>query len=187
MRRTRIQLSVLLSVALAACAGSSSSSPPASASSVKPISTGVTGGGNLRVAGTDPSTVHTIPFAPERVWRSLPAVFDSIGIPVAELDPPKRAMGNSAFKVRGRLKNVPLSRYLDCGTSTQIGPNADSYEVNITLRAEVKPAEAGAATLVTTFEAIARPANFAQAYSQCASKGALESRFVALVNAQLKP
>ena len=186
MRRIRIVPSVLLSVVVAACA-SSSSSPPASASGARPISTGVTGSGNLRVAGTDPSTVHTIPFAPDRVWRSLPAVFDSIGIPVAELDPPKRTMGNSAFKVRGRLKNVPLSRYLDCGTSTQIGPNADSYEVNVTLRAEVRPAEAGAATLVTTFEAVARPANFAQAYSQCASKGALESRFVDLVKGQLKP
>jgi hypothetical protein len=138
------------------------------------------------MAGTDPSTVHAIPFAPEQVWRSLPAVFDSIGIPVADLDPPKRKIGNSAFKVRGRLKNVPLSRYIDCGTSTQIGPNADSYEVNVSLLAEVRPAEAGTSTIITTFEAVARPANFAQAYSQCSSKGALESRFIDLVNAQLK-
>ena len=172
---------VLLSVGLAACAGGSSS-----ASGTRPISTPVAGGGNLRVAGTDPSTVRTIAFAPDQVWRALPAVFDSIGIPVANLDAPKRMIGNSAFKIRGRLKNVPLSRYIDCGTSTQIGPNADSYEVNISLMAEVKPGAGGTTTLITTFEAVARPANFAQAYSQCGTKGILESRFGELVNAQLK-
>ena len=120
------------------------------------------------------------------MWRSLPAVFDSLGIPVANLDAPKRTMGNSSFKIRGRLKNVPLSRYIDCGTSTQIGPNADSYDVNLSLLAEVRPADGGASSLVTIFEAVAKPANFAQGYSQCATKGTLESRFVDLVNAQLK-
>jgi hypothetical protein len=140
----------------------------------------------MRVAGADPTTQHTIRSAPEQVWRSLPAVFDSLGIPVANLDAPKRTMGNSAFKIRGRLKNVPLSRYIDCGTSTQIGPNADSYDVNLSLLAEVRPAEGGASSLVTIFDAVAKPANFAQGYSQCASKGTLESRFVELVNAQIK-
>jgi hypothetical protein len=184
MRASRV-LSIAVSLAaLAACAGTSSS-----AAGVKPISTGVGGGaaaGNLRVVANDPTTQHKVPNAPEQVWRSLPAVFDSIGIPVANLDAPKRVMGNSAFKIRGRLKNVPLSRYIDCGTSTQIGPNADNYDVNISLLAEVKPGESGTTLLVTTFDAVARPANFAQAYSQCSSKGTLEARFVELVNGQAK-
>ncbi len=178
MRGTR----VLLSIALVGCAGST----PSSTAGVRPISAGVGGSGDLRITGTDPSTVHTIAYGPEQVWRSLPAVFDSIGIPVANLDAPKRVMGNSAFKIRGRLKNVPLSRYIDCGTSTQIGPNADSYDVNINLLAEVKPGDGGTTQLITTFEAVARPANFAQTYSRCATKGVLESRFADLVKAQLK-
>jgi len=174
---------LLLLIIVGACAGSGSgaSSAPATA---RPIST--PGVGGIRTVGSDPSTVHTIPFAPDQVWRSLPAVFDSIGIPVATLDVPNKKMGNPAFKVRGRLKNVPLSRYIDCGNSTQIGPNADSYDVNINLMAEVRPAPAGATTITTTFEAVARPANFAQSYSQCSSKGVLETRFSDLVNAQLK-
>jgi hypothetical protein len=119
------------------------------------------------------------------VWRSLPGVFDSLGIPVADLDATKRMIGNTQFKVRGRLKNVPLSRYIDCGTSTQIGPNADSYDVSISLLAEVRPAESGATRVTTIFNAVARPGNFAQDYSQCGSKGLIETQFIDIVKARL--
>jgi len=138
------------------------------------------------MAGSDAPNVHTLPFAPDQVWRALPAAFDSLGIPIETLDPAKRSMGNSGFKVRGRIKGVPLSRYIDCGNSTQIGPNADNYDVNITMLADVRPADAGTASVTTTFEAVARPANFAQEYSQCRSKGLLETRFIDIVKARLE-
>jgi hypothetical protein len=117
----------------------------------------------------------------------LPSVFDSLGVPVETLDPAKRTIGNSGFKVRGRLKNVPLSRFIDCGNSTQVGPNADSYEVNITLLAEVRVGEGGASNVTLAFQPLARPANFSQQYSQCSSKGVLETRFMDILNARLQP
>lgn len=144
-------------------------------------------GSTVTVSPTDASSVHVIAFAPDKVWRMLPAVFDSLGIPVATLDPAKRTIGNSGFKVRGRLKNVPLSRFIDCGNSTQVGPNADSYEVNITLLADVRPGDAGAANVTLAFQPFARPTNFSQQFSQCASKGVLESRFIDILNARLQP
>jgi hypothetical protein len=178
MRTTHL----LLLLPLAGCASSgSSSAPPPAQQTVMAM-----GGGNLRVSAADGSNVHTIPFAVDRVWRALPAVYDSLGIPVASLDPVKRTMGNEGFKLRGRLKSVPLSRYVDCGNSTQIGPNADSYEVVLTMLAEVRPAESGAATVTVTFQALARPANFAQEYSQCSSKGVLETRLIDLLKARLQ-
>jgi len=118
--------------------------------------------------------------------RALPAVFDSIGIPVAMLDQTGRRLGNEAFKVRGRLKGVSLSRYIDCGNSTQVGPNADSYEVVLTMIAEVHPADAGASSLRHTFSALARPVNFSQDYSACLSKSVLETRFMTLLTAALE-
>jgi hypothetical protein len=178
MRRASL---LLLLTSLAACASSGSSAAPPPAS--RTVSAG---GASLTMTGNDPSNVHTIAFSVDKVWRALPAVFDSIGIPVATLDPAKRSIGNSGFKIRGRLKGVPLSRYIDCGNSTQIGPNADSYDVNITLMADVRPAESGTSTVTTTMDAVARPANFAQEYSQCSSKGALETRFIAILNARLQ-
>ena len=175
----------LLLLSLAACASSGSGSSPAPASQTVRV-VGAGGGASVTMGGGNPANVHTISFAADRVWRALPAVFDSIGIPVATLDPAKRSIGNSGFKIRGRLRGVPLSRYIDCGNSTQIGPNADSYDVNITMLADVRPAESGASTVTMTLDAVARPANFAQEYSQCSSKGVLETRFIDILNARLQ-
>jgi len=133
------------------------------------------------------SNVHTLAAAPDQVWRTLPAVFDSLGIPVATLDAAKRIIGNSGFKVRGRLKGVPLSRYIDCGNSTQIGANADSYDVLLTMTAEVQPGEtAGATKLINHLQALAKPVNFSQEYSQCSSKGVLETKFFDILSARLQ-
>jgi hypothetical protein len=140
----------------------------------------------MAMGGGDASTSHVIAFAPDQVWRALPAVFDSLGIPIGTLDAAKRTMGNSGFKVRGRLRNTPLSRLIDCGNSTQVGPNADSYDVNLTLLAEVRPGEAGSSNVNLAFQAMARPATFAQEYSQCGSKAVLETRFVDILNAKLR-
>ena len=180
----RVLQSVSLLIAAGACGGSTSSSAPAPASSILRVS-GPGGNANIAMSGNDPSSVQKVPYALDKVWRALPAVFDSLGIPVANLDQAQHTLGNNAFKVRSRLKGVPLSRYLDCGNSTQIGPNADSYDVVLTMMAEVHPADAGASSVRQTVSAMARPATFSQDYSQCSSKGALETRFMALLNSAL--
>ena len=167
------------------CAGPGTGSAPAPVSSIMRVS-GPAGVNSVALGGNDPSAVRKVPYPVDKVWRVLPAVFDSIGIPLGMLEPTTRTMGNEAFKVRGRLKGVPLSRYIDCGNSTQIGPNADSYDVVITMIAEVRPAEAGASSVRHTFSAVARPSNFAQDYSQCASKSILEPRFMAVLTAALE-
>ena len=141
----------------------------------------------MRVGGIAEATGSaTLPYSVEQVWRVLPFVFDSLGIPISSMDPAKRTLGNEAFKVRARLKGTPLSRFIDCGTSTQIGPNADNYDVVLVLTAAVaKAAEAAEATVVTTFSAVAKPANFAQDYTPCNSKGLVESRFIDIVRTKL--
>jgi hypothetical protein len=166
---------------LAACA----SSTAGSGSSSSPQTVLVPGGPDLRISGTDASNVHTIAYPVDQVWRALPATFDSIGVPVAAIDPAKRTMGNEGFKLRGRLKNTPLSRFIDCGNSTQVGANADNYDVNLTLLAEVQPGEQGTSKVVLTFQALAKPANFSQEYSQCSSRAVLETRFLDILKARL--
>lgn len=177
----RTASAVLLTV-IASCASSGSSATLTPAPQSMQIA-----GSTVTAPGSDGSTLHVVPFAPDRVWRMLPSVFDSLGVPVGTLDAAKRTIGNSGFKVRGRLKNVPLSRFIDCGNSTQVGPNADSYEVNITLLAEVRAGEGGASNVTLAFQPLARPANFSQQYSQCGSKGVLETRFMEILNARLQP
>lgn len=136
--------------------------------------------------GADVSNARTFAFTVDQVWRALPVVFDSLGIPVQTIDPVRHTIGATGFLARHRLKNVPLSRYIDCG-SAQMGPAADDYDVRITLLAEVHPAEGGAATVTTTLEALAKPANYAQDYSRCSSKGSLEDKLFGFVRTRLAP
>jgi hypothetical protein len=177
---------LLLSLtAMAACAsaGSTSSTPPPRAQETVRV-TGGAGGATLTMSGADASSVQTLPYSVAQVWQVLPAVLDSLGIPVRTLDPATHRAGNAGFAIRRKLKNTPLSRYLDCGTSA-MGPTADDYDVNLSVFAELHPAASGASTLTTTVEAAARPPNYAQEYGRCSSKGLLEARINEMIKARL--
>jgi hypothetical protein len=175
---------VLLGCALAGCAssGGSSSAPPPSTQTVLRGP----GGSVLSVTGVDATNAQTIAFAPDQVVRILPNVLDSLGIPVAMLEPSKRSIGNPAFKIRQRLKGTPLSRYIDCGSSTQVGANADTYDVSLVVIADVAAAAANSSRVTLTFEAVAKPVNFSQQYSQCNSRGSFETRFFDVLKAKLQ-
>lgn len=170
-----------------ACASGGASAP----GSAGPITQtfGVAGTNDRMVisGGGSGPTVHALDATVDRVWRLLPAVFDSLGVPVTRVDPAQRVIGNEGFKIRQRLRDVPLSRYVDCG-QTQIGPNADSYEVFMTLLVQVRPVpnNAASSSLVTTFEAAARPLTFSQGYSRCSTRATLEARLLETVKVQLK-
>ncbi len=177
-------LGVLAAVAVCGCASSGGS-----VGSTRPMTQDISTGG---VGGTDRLTVgssagpntNTLEYAADRVWKVLPAVFDSIGVPVTHLDAASKSIGNDGFKTRQRLGKARMSLYFDCGT-TQIGPNADSYDMFITLLIQVQPSGTGS-RLVTSLEASSRPITFSQAYSRCDSRGKLEARILEVIRAQLK-
>ena len=171
-------------VILAGCASSGATAGAPATQTVRVV--GPSSTATLSIPGSDRSNSHELPYPLEQVWRLLPAALDSLGIPVGVMDPARRTAGNTGFKVRGRLKNVPLSRYIDCGNSTQIGPNADSYDVNLALIAAVRSVSPTTSSVTITFEAVGRPATFAQEYSQCTSKGVLETRLMDVLASRLR-
>jgi hypothetical protein len=136
------------------------------------------------MGSTDAVAVHKIAAPADQVWRLLPGVLDSLGIPVNVLDAAKQTIGNSGFNTRVRLKGVPLSRYVDCGNGAS-GPNADSFQINLQFIVEVQPADAGS-SVRTTLQAMGKPLNYAQDYSACSSRGGLESRVADILTARLK-
>lgn len=171
-------------LAVAGCASAGSAGPPPVAPSSQTVSiVGPSGGANIVMGGSNTSNVQTLPFSADQVWRALPGAFDSLGITVRALDPVKRSIGNSGFAVRRRLGGVSLSRFIDCGT-TQLGPNADDYDVRLTVLTDVRSSEGGS-TVTTVVEAVARPINYAQEYSRCTSRGTLEQRIIDVVRARL--
>lgn len=127
----------------------------------------------------------TVRGSTQAVWKVLPAILDSLGIPITLVDPPTNTIGNSGFTVHRRLGGTPLSRYIECGT-TQIGPNADSYDVYIAFFVQVRRDGDSSSAIVTGLDASAKPSAFAGGYSPCSTKRLLETRIVDAVKGRLK-
>lgn len=177
---------ILAFAGLAACA--SSHAPAATTSTTdERVRMGGTQTG-LRLSSSTVARADTLWMPIDRVWKALPAVFAVLEVPIERFDAETNTIGNSSLKLYRRLGKVPLTRYLDCG-STQIGPNADSYEVALTVLTKLSrpPADTSNTTVVTTVEALARPIQFRGDYVRCTSKGALEARLAEVLKVQLTP
>ena len=173
-------LSVLSLLAVSACASSSGSSPQSAVETVR-----VEGAGNLRINASTSEAVATFVAPLDRVWRALPVAYEAVGVPVTMVDPATHRLGNEGFKIRQTIAKAPLSRYLDCGNS-QGFPNADSYEVQLTVMSRAAPGDAGSTKVTTVVDASARPINYRQSFTRCTTKGALEAKIAEVVKEQLQ-
>ena len=168
-------------LASAACASSHPGSSRPTSESVRVISES---GMNIRMAGPDGATTGTVPFSPERVWTVLPAVYDSLGIPIATVDSKRFLIGNTGFKLTQKLGKTSLSKLIDCGR-TQGFPSADSYDVYLQVTTHVQPKDHGS-TLSTLVEAAGKPASLSGDYVKCSTNGTLEAAIIAGVRDRLK-
>ena len=180
MRSRGLSHVVLLATATAGCASNSALPEPPAQQRVQIVGMA----GRLTINSNSTASKSSIAAPIEQVWLVLPAVFDSLGVAISTVDQAQHVIGNDAYKVRQRLGKAPLSRYLDCG-QTQIGPNADSYDVVLTLLLQLQPNGVGSTTLLSTVEATAKPIAYAQSASACSSKGTLESRLTTLIQTLL--
>jgi len=178
MRALVVTLSV---AALSAC----SSNPPIGGAPA-PETIRVSGAGSVTVTSNATAGVSIVAAPIARVWRLLPMVYDSVGLRVATLDSARHLIANGDTKLRRQLGGVPLSRFLDCG-QTQIGYNADSYEVVLTVQTQLQSDPSGATTVRTLVTAVSKPVAFSQEYSNCSSTGKLESRVSDVIRAKLTP
>ena len=184
--RSLLTLSIL---ALSACASSQGATErPTTVDNARVI--GLSGTTTLSTVLPESPEVANVQAPPDSVWRVLPAVFQTLGIPVTTVDATNRMIGNSSHKVRRKLGPVALSKYLDCGT-TQSAPSADTYEVQLSVMSRVSPsagpnATPGTTAVMTSVEALAKPVSFAGDNVRCASTGALEARLAQLIAIELK-
>lgn len=187
----RRPISFALSLALlSGCASSSSSTSTGTGTSAAttarqaPRTMGGADVGSITIATSSTADVTHLANSVDAVWRIMPSVFDSVGIAVTTIDQQNKQIGNPGYKIRSRLGKVTLSRYLDCG-NTQIGPNADSYDVFLSVLTTVSAEGASGTKLSTIVDAQAKPITYNQAYSRCSSKGGIEMRIAELVKARL--
>lgn len=170
---------------LAACATTKGATSPPAPDQTFRIPTSNNGNGTtLIVASSSAPSVRSIKSSPEKIWSVLPAVYDSLGIPVTERNPAARSIGTTSLKIRRQLGDVRLSRYLDCG-DTQGSPSADSYEILLSMKTQLTSDAPGATTVTTTIDAMGRPVFVSAEYIHCGSKGGLEKKFFDILNAEL--
>lgn len=175
-------------VVLAACGGTGAAPPGATA---EPRHVSITRGaatGGLRTTSSGGAKVDTIWASFDRVWKALPGVYGLLDIPIANFDAEKNLIGNEDLKLYRRLGKVSLTKLIDCGT-TQIGPNADSYEVRLSVLTTIQRSKTDTSltTIATRVDAMAKPVAFAGEYRQCTSKAALEEQLLKTLMIQLHP
>jgi hypothetical protein len=128
----------------------------------------------------------TVDFPMDRVWSAMKSAYDSLGVPIGTMDQASHTIGNNSLRIRRRLGDVPMSKYVNCG-NVQGVQSADSYEVIASIVTRLEPADGPSRTrLVTLIDARGRPMTIASDYTLCPSTGQLEKRVAELVTTQLK-
>jgi hypothetical protein len=121
----------------------------------------------------------------EKAWVALQEVYTTLGIPVTELNQQSRTIGNIAYRVRRRIGDVPTMRALDCGGDSGM-PNAETYQLLLTVKSRIIPSDAGGSVVQTTLEGTGKnPTTAASSDVRCSSMGTLEKRIADLVKAKV--
>jgi hypothetical protein len=129
--------------------------------------------------------VKWINATPKQVWDAVQAVYAELQIPLTAIDPASMTVRNTGLKVRRTLAGERMPRWLACGGSRSM-PNAETYEIHATISTQVVPGKDGSGSdVVTVFEAIASPVQFAGGPVACATTLELEKRIYTLVAQKL--
>jgi hypothetical protein len=147
------------------------------------------GAGGMMTAEIHPTinaVAATVPFSLDRTWPAVRSAYDSLSLPVATFDVATHTVATSTIRLRRRLGETPLSKYINCG-NTQGGQSADSYEVQLSVQTVLQAADAGTTRVLSTITAEGRPITIAGEYARCTSTGNLERAVAAIAAARLNP
>lgn len=170
---TRVLLFVACSVAVAACgpAGPSPELAPTGQFGAYDPHTGEYRQSAMIPAQTRaPDTLTDV--TTKRAVALLPAMYAELGIPVTSYDPKMHLISSSNRPVTLQVGGLRPSLVLDCGMGAY-GPNADRYQVSLTIYTGVSGDSLGPAVVETRLSARAVP-NGLSSYVPCASTGRLE-------------
>jgi hypothetical protein len=168
---------------IAACASGGSSS------STKPVTetSRVTSGSQIGIDMMSNTLTHRVdvsaPIA--AVWRALPAVFDSVGIKVANADPSTYEIGNRGFAVGRQLGGVMTSRYFDCGNNGGAS-SAFSWDLFVSVVTSATAVTPVSTSVGTVIEVKGRPVSTSGNWLQCASTGALEQKISEILQRSMR-
>jgi hypothetical protein len=120
----------------------------------------------------------------DRVWAVLPAVLTGLGLDLNFREPAAMRVGACYQRVRVRLGRDILSSLVDCGEINSL-PNADRYEIELTVLTSVRPKTDREASIFTFVLGVGRDMSVSGGRLWCYSKGGLEERIRAGIERQL--
>jgi hypothetical protein len=172
-------LSLPLVGLVAACASTPSASPRTDVTPTTTTTRVVGSGGDLALTTAASPTGRTDALAVplDAAWRSLPAVYTALGIDFTTLDESRHVIGNDALKLRRKLGEVPVTRYLSCGSMN----GSDTYEMTMNVQTVLTPAPDGGTTVSSVVLGTARSLLFSSADVTCGTTQQLEQKIVALL------
>ena len=165
-----------LLMTLTACATSTGN--PSGSETVRVA--GAAGGMTAEIHPTDQLRGGDVGIPIDRVWAVMRAVYDSLQLPVASADTPNHTIDSPNLRVRRRLGDTPLSKYLNCG-NTQGAQSADTYEIRLAVRTTLST-HGGATSVMTNVAAEGRPVTISADYTRCTSTGNLENKILTLAS-----
>lgn len=190
-RPSALWLSVPLALLTGACAsagGKASAADDMGGSSVQTAVLRSDASGNARgmnMVNITEVNRTLVAATPEKTFQALSAAYAALNIPVTDINQQARTLGNSAFRTRRRIGDVPTLRALDCGGDSGM-PNAETYQLTLTIQSKVAPSDDGGSVILTTLEGTGRnPTTAASSDVRCASLGTLEKRIGELVKKTL--
>ena len=178
MRRSGLALAAAAVVACSsnpAPATSVTEAPSTAGQTVRVSSAGI-GSTSARIVPSGGPNVLRVDAAADRIWKLLPAIYDSLAIPLTVHDVRTRTIGNEGMVIRRRLGKVALSKYLECGRS-QMDQNADTYEVTLSVVTRLQAIDSVQTKVTTLVEASAKGLQFAGQQAACTTTGTLEIKF----------
>ena len=185
-----MRASIMILCGVVGCASANTPAtvaPPAQTVRVTGSSgTGTAVNSSTRTTATYDVRIDTLPVKLDLIWKTLPAVYSALEIPIAEFDAEKNMLGTGGMKIYRRIGQTQLTKVLDCGR-TQIGPNADSYEIIMSVATTLGKVDSASTVVFTNIEASGQPMNYAGGQTRCRTRGELEKQIMLMLRTRLLP
>ena len=177
-------LRALPALALAACASASGGSAHVETTRTV-VSSSTPAASDIELVRDTRLAVHRSTATPDKVWATLPTALADLGLSGGPQTGQTRTFLASATGLRRQLNKVPLSRYLECGTTASGAAGADTHLIRLQVTSIVEPDGQGA-RLRTQVLARGTPVEGSSGMVDCSTTGVLESRLGEALEARLR-
>ena len=175
MSRFSIRCTAAALVAVAGCTTARPGAPPAGMSPVMQRTVRSDGSTvSINTTGVHAGISTQVAAPLDSAWVALQAAYRELGIPATTVVPASHLIENEGFKTRRRIGKAQMSKLLDCGYSQGL-PNADTFEVTLSISSYLVKNPADGLTLTTRVEASGSSPYFSsEAPVNCPTTGELE-------------